>query len=303
MPPRRCRCIGSGWSSAVLLGVVGAVWIGQGMGFLPGSCHERRPVLGGRRDRRVGAGVVPRLGHAPPALTPARRTRVAGAAAADSPPRLTLRSPARRQPRLPGRLGRAGADVVPATDQRQAEQTLVGQQPLDESRGRPSAGRPSPASRIGPALACRATLAAPSRSANRRSSPAAIGLRRRSTKWIAIRRSLKNRWAARVARSSARPKIWTVGGLIGRDRVMSASVLQGGGSPAGGERSSRGRGHRPSRRATGYHPRSGGDGVTVWFTVRLEDRPGSLARVAPRSATAASTSPGSSASPRTPTAR
>jgi len=51
-----------------------------------------------------------------------------------------------------------------------------------------------------------ASAAAPRRSTNRRSSPGEIGFRRRSTKWTATRRSLKNRSAARVGCESLVPK-------------------------------------------------------------------------------------------------
>jgi hypothetical protein len=65
---------------------------------------------------------------------------------------------------------------------------------------------------------------------------------------------LKNRCAARVVVESFRPKTWTCtdGGAI------RASLP----------------------RDRGYHQPTGGDAVTVWFTVQLDDKPGALARVA-----------------------
>ena len=60
-----------------------------------------------------------------------------------------------------------------------------------------------------------ATARTPSRSTNRRSSAGASGLRRTSMNWISRRRSLKNRWAARVACESGVPKTWAVGAAPG----------------------------------------------------------------------------------------
>ena len=114
----------------------------------------------------------------------------------------------------------------------------------------------------------RAGRARPSRSAKRRSSAGAIGRFRRSTKDTTIRRSRKNRCAARVAGSLSMPNTWMSGifrvGVRPRGAGMAASV---------------------SHAATGYHrPTTGGTRVTVWFTVQLADRPGRSPASRPRSA-------------------
>ena len=173
------------------------------------------------------------------------------------------------QPR-PRRLGRPGAHVICLSDERQAEEALVGQEALDDlAVVHPEVAEAGVAVRARPGSR---RAVAPSRSTNRRSSPGAIGLRRRSTKWIATRRSLKKRRAARVARSSSRPKTWTdapsdpdpLAILVGYRACVTLAT-------AGTVQPVRGR---------GYHPAQRRSRVTVWFTVQLEDRPGSLARVA-----------------------
>ena len=155
---------------------LGLVWIGQGTGADQGQrLHGRRPVLGVGRRR----------------LRRRRARRSAGV-------EIRSRRARRAEPALPGRLVAAGGDVVAEPDERQAQQRRSRRAGARRSRRRPSAGsrgrrrdRPSTSRRGAPARpAARRTGAA-----RRGRSACAV----RSTWWIAIRRSLKKRTAARVA--------------------------------------------------------------------------------------------------------
>ena len=100
--------------AASLLVAVGLVWIGQGLGLLRGSSFMVDDVrwavgrAGGGRARRG-----------------ARDQRVAVAPAAGL------------EPGGPGRLGRAGRDVVAVADERQPEQAAVARRAARRSRASP----------------------------------------------------------------------------------------------------------------------------------------------------------------------
>ena len=157
MPPRRCRCAlaGSSPSSSIL---VGAVWIGQGLGLFRGSGFMdgdiRWAVIGARAGRSPASssgwiGAQERR----PRPEPARPGRLAG-------PDRHLRC---RGGPAAGAGGRGSASS--RADDARVVEAQVGQ------AARPGTARAS----------CRAGPPAPSRSMNRRSSPGAMGRFRRST--------------------------------------------------------------------------------------------------------------------------
>ena len=139
------------WIIAAVLVIVGAVWIGQGLGLFraPGSWTATctwavdRGGPGRRRDRR-------RLDRAQ-----------------DAPP-------AGLSQRGPGRLGAADGHLVAVADQRQPEQPRVGQQPGDDPGVVEAAGRRGRRPGTG-ATSVEQRARRPSRSVKRRSSPGAIG--------------------------------------------------------------------------------------------------------------------------------
>ena len=197
----------------------------------------------------------------------------------------------RPEPGGPGRLGATGRDVVAVADQRQADQALVGEQALGDlgvvhrqvARDRVAVSAFDVSS---------SSARAPSRSTKRRSSAG----RHRPLPEVdvagpTIRRSRKKRM-----RRARRRRV-----VPCRTPGCSRHLLRRGLAERSGHGQRGATGRRPRRRwsrpreagtaeraATGYHrPTHRRCRVTVWFTVKLDDRPGRSPASRRRSASAA----------------
>ena len=136
-------------------GLVGAVWIGQGLGLIRGQGFMDDDV----RWAVIGAVLL---------VVGDRRSAGARSGGAGG-----------LEPGGPGRLGASGGHLVPVADQRQPEEPRIGQEPgHDPGVVEPHVGEAGVA--VGRRVVSR-SAPAPSRWTNRRSSPGAIGRFRRST--------------------------------------------------------------------------------------------------------------------------
>ena len=172
------------WIIAAVLVVIGAVWIGQGLGFFRGSGFmdgDPRWAVD-----RCGAGRASASSSAGP------RSGCAGR---------------RPDPARPGLLRRADGHLVPVPGEREPQEPRVGQQPGDDPGVVEAAGRRDRRPGTG-ARSCRGARPAPSRSVKRWSSPGAIGALlagRRSGRRPVVRGRSEGPRASRPSRPARRP--------------------------------------------------------------------------------------------------